>query len=183
MADKPRRTKTARPVRTRRGIRQKPGIAEKPESASKRLRSRSSAAKSVATVPVALPSRARGRRADREPEAACGLLRRASDEQLSSGTERWRLPPRNLRRPPAPALEIAAALSDELADFARRLLEDSTARARELTAARTLPELLEIQARQLTAVSDAWLQHTARMREIFLARFGEKSRRQKPQRK
>ena len=74
-------------------------------------------------------------------------------------------------------LGIATALGEELADFSKRLLEDSAARAQELTAARTLPELVEIQGRQLRAVSDAWLRHTARMSDIFLSAFRDKPRR------
>ena len=181
MVDKPRRTKTARPVRTRRGIRQKPGVAEKPESASRRLRSRSSATRSVATVPASSPEGPAVAEPTARPKpraVPAPRVRRAAEQHgaVAPAAE-------EAAAAAGPALEIAAALSDELSDFARRLLEDSTTRARELTAARTLPELVKIQARQLTAVSDAWLQHTARMREIFLARFGEKSRRQKPQRK
>ncbi len=74
-------------------------------------------------------------------------------------------------------LGIATALGEELADFSKRLVEESTARAQELTAARTLAELVEIQGRQLRAVSDAWLRHTTRMSDIFLSAFREQSRR------
>ena len=74
-------------------------------------------------------------------------------------------------------LGIATALGEELADFSKRLMKDSSTRAQELTAARTLPELVEIQGRQLRAVSDAWLRHTARMSEIFLSAFRDKPRR------
>lgn len=69
---------------------------------------------------------------------------------------------------PTGGLGIAGALGEELAAFSRRLIEDSSERARELATARSLTDLIEIQARQLRAVSDAWLQHAARMRAIYL---------------
>ena len=69
----------------------------------------------------------------------------------------------------AQGLGIAQALTKELTAFSQRLLEDNTLRAKELAAARSLPELVEIQARQLQAVSEAWLRHTARLSEIYLA--------------
>lgn len=69
---------------------------------------------------------------------------------------------------PTGGLGIADALGEELAVFTRRLIADSSERARELAAARSLTDLIEIQTRQLQAVSDAWLEHCARMRAIYL---------------
>jgi len=66
-------------------------------------------------------------------------------------------------------LGIARALSKELAAFSQRLAEENALRAMELVAARSLPEIVEIQAMQLQAVSEAWLRHTARLGEIYVA--------------
>ena len=77
--------------------------------------------------------------------------------------------PETAKAAAAQGLGIAQALTKELTAFSQRLLEDNTLRAKELAAARSLPELVEIQARQLQAVSEAWLRHTARLSEIYLA--------------
>jgi hypothetical protein len=77
--------------------------------------------------------------------------------------------PETAKAAAAQGLGIAQALTKELTAFSQRLLEDNTLRAKELAAARRLPELVEIQARQLQAVSEAWLRHTARLSEIYLA--------------
>ena len=66
-------------------------------------------------------------------------------------------------------LGLAQALSAELAGLSQRLLEASTASAQQLASARSVPDLIEIQARQLKALSETWLQHTSRMSEIYLA--------------
>jgi hypothetical protein len=65
--------------------------------------------------------------------------------------------------------EVVAALSEELAGFSGRLVEDSVSFAQELALARSLPELIEIQTRQLATVADAWSRHAVRMREIWLS--------------
>ena len=77
--------------------------------------------------------------------------------------------PETAKAAAAQGLGIAQALTKELTAFSQRLLEDNALRAKELAAARSLPELVEIQARQLQAVSEAWLRHTARLSEIYLA--------------
>ena len=181
MADKPRRIKTMRPARTRRGIKPKPGFAEKPESASKRLRSRISGAKTgvalTTMLPPSLPTS--GTLAAPEPTAGPKPRAAATRPRVHRAAERKAaLEP--AAKAPAEAtgrgVGIASALNKELAGFARRLVDDSAVRAGELAAARTLPELLEIQRRQLQALSDAWLEHTARMNQIFLTAFPTKSR-------
>ena len=68
-----------------------------------------------------------------------------------------------------PGFGSAKALGEELTAFSQQLIADSALSARELTTARSLPELVEIQARQLQALSEAWLRHTERIREIYLA--------------
>ena len=77
--------------------------------------------------------------------------------------------PETAKAAAAQGLGIAQALTKELTAFSQRLLKDNALRAKELAAARSLPELVEIQARQLHAVSEAWLRHTARLSEIYLA--------------
>jgi Phasin protein len=67
------------------------------------------------------------------------------------------------------ASELAGALSNELAEFSRSLIEDSSSRAKELTSARSLPELLEVYGRQLQTVSEAWLRHVMRVRQIYMS--------------
>jgi Phasin protein len=78
---------------------------------------------------------------------------------------------------PELGLGLAQALSAELAGLSQRLLESSTASAQQLASARSVPELIEIQARQLKALSEAWLEHTSRMSEIYLAAVRPNARR------
>ena len=58
---------------------------------------------------------------------------------------------------PEQGLGLAQALSAELADLSQRLLETGTAGTQQLASARSVPELIEIQARQLKALSEAWV--------------------------
>jgi Phasin protein len=78
---------------------------------------------------------------------------------------------------PELGLGLAQALTAELAGFSQRLLESSTDSAQQLASARSVPELIEIQARQLKALSEAWLEHTSRMSEIYLAAVRPNERR------
>ena len=78
---------------------------------------------------------------------------------------------------PELGLGLAQALSAELAGLSQRLLESSTASAQQLASVRSVPELIEIQARQLKALSEAWLEHTSRMSEIYLAALRPNKRR------
>lgn len=91
----------------------------------------------------------------------------AARAEATAGAERAGTPA-TVATPAAGGLGIAPALGEELAAFSRQLIEDSSERTRELAAARSLADLVEIQTRQLQAVSDAWLQHSARMRAIYL---------------
>ena len=61
------------------------------------------------------------------------------------------------------------ALGDEMADFSQRLLTEGALRAKEIASARTLAELVSIQARHLQVESGAWLRHTSLLSEIYLA--------------
>jgi hypothetical protein len=72
---------------------------------------------------------------------------------------------------------LAQALSAELAGLSQRLLESTTSSAQQLASARSVPELVEIQARQMKALSEAWLEHTSRISEIYLAAVGPGLRR------
>jgi hypothetical protein len=65
--------------------------------------------------------------------------------------------------------EVATALSKELAEFSRSLIEDSSSRAKELISVRSIPELMEVHGRQLQAISEAWLRHVVRVQEIYFS--------------
>jgi hypothetical protein len=73
---------------------------------------------------------------------------------------------------PELGLGLAQALSAELAGLSQRLLEAGSASAQQLASARSVPELIQIQARQLKSVSEAWLEHTSRISEIYRAAVG-----------
>ena len=116
------------------------------------------------------PRHARDRARHRPKPAARRERRRAACRP----SNRRRTPPTTPAAAPAEispeqGLGLAQALSAELAGLSKRLLEASTASAQQLASARSVPELIEIQARQLKALSEAWLQHTSRMSEIYLA--------------
>jgi len=74
-------------------------------------------------------------------------------------------------------LGLAQALSAELSGLSHRLLEAGSASAHQLASARSVPELIEIQGRQLKALSEAWLEHTSRIGELYLAAVGPSRRR------
>ena len=78
---------------------------------------------------------------------------------------------------PELGLGLAQALSAELAGLSHRLLEAGSASAQQMASARSVPELIEIQARQLKALSEAWLEHTSRVSEIYLSAVGPSARR------
>ena len=78
---------------------------------------------------------------------------------------------------PELGLGLAQALSAELAGLSHRLLEAGSASAQQMASARSVPELIEIQARQLKALSEAWLEHTSRISEIYLSAVGPSTRR------
>jgi hypothetical protein len=78
---------------------------------------------------------------------------------------------------PELGLSMAQALSAELAGLSHRLLEAGSASAQQMASARSVPELIEIQARQLQALSEAWLEHTSRVSEIYLSAVGPSTRR------
>ena len=71
--------------------------------------------------------------------------------------------------PLSTGLGLAKALGDEMANFSQRLITEGTVRAKEIASARTLAELVSIQARHLQVESGAWLRHTSRLSEIYLA--------------
>ena len=71
--------------------------------------------------------------------------------------------------PLSTGLGLAKALGDEMADFSHRLLAEGALRAKEIVSARTLADLVSIQARHLRVESGAWLRHTSRLSEIYMA--------------
>jgi hypothetical protein len=70
---------------------------------------------------------------------------------------------------PALGLGLAQALGAELAGFSQRLLDASAASAQDLASVRSVPELIELQNRQLKALTEAWLEHSSRIGEIYLS--------------
>ena len=163
-----------------------PGAAgEEPAPATEPLRAAETSGE-PSTAAGSNPPRAKSSKASSAPpsptiEAGKPTRRVASGNEPAEGTtlsasRKLRRPAKKPPPPPAAAetslaqgLGIAQALTKELTAFSQRLLKDNALRAKELAAARSLPELVEIQARQLRAVSEAWLRHTARLSEIYLA--------------
>ena len=130
--------------------------------------------------------------AESGPPRARGLSRR--QPKLTPRPQKPRAAPRppaatpTLTSPTTPTTAAAAispelglgleqALSAELAGHSHRLLEAGSASAQQMASARSVPELIEIQARQLQALSDAWLEHTSRISEIDLSAVGPGRRR------
>ena len=116
-----------------------------------------------------VPASRKVRRAAKKPPSPAAAAETSLKVPREPGLSPAEAAPETAKAAAAQGLGIAQALTKELTAFSQRLLEDNALRAKELAAARSLPELVEIQARQLQAVSEAWLRHTARLTEIYLA--------------
>jgi Phasin protein len=169
-AKETRRTGVARGAKGGRG---KPQQAPGPDQASVDTRSSTSAAskrrrKAAPATPEVTPAPAR-----RSPKAGTGAEPQTfSRTAAASGQSTAAAPPAPTAISPELGLGLAQALSAELAGLSQRLLESTASSAQQLASARSVPELVEIQARQMKALSEAWLEHTSRISEIYLAAVG-----------
>jgi hypothetical protein len=138
------------------------------------------------------PAAAAAQRRRKAPRAAASTALEAARHRRKLAARRQRREPRTAapipNTPTTPATApaeispelgfgLAQALSAELACLSQPLLESSTAGAKQLASARSVPELIEIQARQLKALSEAWLEHTSWISEIYLAAVRPNERR------
>jgi hypothetical protein len=156
-------------------------VAEKPK-ASQQLRARiSKAAPRIAgDVDAATSGPSGGSKAKRGKDTGSAEKAPAPEASLPAPSRADDPPDADRSPAPNPAMSVlsaprppdgVAAFQEEIEDFSRRLVGHGAMHAQELLRARTLPELLEAQTRQVGTLTDVWLRHLARMQGIWLSSF------------